>query len=63
MENETLMTDLLRELTERVSERLFDTLNDTIADELLALLEERGIEDEDNELLYDLHSRVYLGFN
>ena len=61
--NETTKTALLSTLVDRVQERLFDELNDAIAEELEALLNERKINDEDAELMYELFGRVYLGFH
>jgi hypothetical protein len=62
MKNETTEKELLSTLVDRVRDRLEDIISDTIAEELEALFNEKGITDDDGELMYDLFNRVYLGY-
>ena len=62
MKNETTEKELLSILVDRVFNRLEDKLTDTIAEELETLLNEKGITDDDGEMMYELFNRVYLGY-
>ena len=62
MKNETAENELLSTLVDRVRDRLEDIIADTIAEELEILFNEKGITDDDGEMMYDLFNRVYLGY-
>ena len=62
MKNETADNELLSTLGDRVRDRLEDIIADTIAEELETLFHEKNIADEDGELMYEMFSRVYLGY-
>jgi hypothetical protein len=62
MKNNTTENELLSTLVDRVRDRLDDIITDTIAEELETLFHEKGITDDDGEMMYDLFNRVYLGY-